>query len=154
MGTWELAIALAVASAAGLALGFGIGRRSSGARAAMLELREQLESLGKQRDLALAEVEARKEELERRRRELAELRDKVGAHFAGASGLMRELALQYRAFYDHLARGASELWPEGAAEIAAGLERQAIADSPEPGEASGGPEAAGDPGGAAGPPAQ
>ncbi len=59
-----------------------------------------------------------------RARELAEAQDhqakyqaQVVGHFSRTSDLLKEMTLQYRGIYQHLAEGARALCPEGALEI-------------------------------------
>lgn len=91
--------AIALAGAAGWGLGF-VGTRRS-ARAARLRELEQ--------------------ELEEARRELASYRERVAGHFTETSKHLRDLALQYRTVYEHLADGARTLCPDAAVPIEAGL---------------------------------
>lgn len=61
-------------------------------------------------------------ETERVRGELAGYRRRVADHFAATSEKLHGLTLQYRAVYEHLARGASELCPEDFRPVAGGLD--------------------------------
>jgi uncharacterized membrane-anchored protein YhcB (DUF1043 family) len=97
----------------GLGAGLYLGRNTGKMASRVHELESQVEGLRKAHELALAESEARKEEIRRRREELEEYRGQVVDHFAGASDLLRELTLHYRAVYGHLAEGAQNLCPEG-----------------------------------------
>ncbi len=91
---------------------------------------------------AQAEVRAGKEELERTqaevragREELERYQGKVANHFAGTSERLRELTLQYRAVYNHLAEGAGDLCPEGFEKLEDGLRLDALpeeSETPEP----------------------
>lgn len=111
----------------GVALGFLIGRRSSAARARVRQLEGDLEELRKERERAQAEIEAGREKLDR-------YRGKVADHFAGTSERLRDLTLQYRAVYNHLAEGAGELCPEGFEKLEGGLGLDALpeeSDTPE-----------------------
>ena len=55
------------------------------------------------------------------REELARYRGRVADHFAGTSDKLRELTVQYRSVYDHLAAGANALCPEGFEQLEGGL---------------------------------
>ena len=144
---------------AGAALGFLLGRRTSAARARVRELEAELEDLRKEHELAQAEIAAGREELERARAEIragkqelerarAEIaagrkeleqaregheqyRGKVADHFVGTSERLRELTLQYRAVYSHLAEGAGELCPEGFQKLEGGLGLDALPEEAE-----------------------
>ena len=109
---------------AGVVLGFLIGRRSSAARARARQLEGDLEELRKEHEHAQAEVEAVRENLDR-------YRGKVADHFAGTSERLRDLTLQYRAVYSHLAEGAVELCPEGFEKLEGGLGLDAIPEESE-----------------------
>lgn len=50
----------------------------------------------------------------------AKYRDEVGGHFGKTSELLRDLTLQYRAVYEHLAEGAQTLCPDLATGLPAG----------------------------------
>jgi uncharacterized membrane-anchored protein YhcB (DUF1043 family) len=115
MNGWMVAAAVL----AGVAVGILIGRRSSEARARARRLEAQLEDLRKEYERAEAEIAAGREELER-------YRGKVADHFAGTSERLRELTLQYRAIYNHLAEGAGELCPEGFEKLEGGLGLDAL----------------------------
>ena len=130
---WWLAPAVA-----GLLLGFVAGRRTGPARMRMDELQARSELLAKQRDHALAEVEARKEELTRSRAELEGYRERVAEHFSSSFTLLRALTLQYRADCEQLAEGAGSLFSGGALDAGEASEGSAL---PEPEAAEGGEEA-------------
>ena len=70
---------------------------------------------------AEAEIVAGRDELERTREGLERYRGKVADHFVGTSERLRELTLQYRAIYNHLAEGAGELCPQGFEKLEGGL---------------------------------
>ena len=113
---------------AGVVLGFLIGRRSSAARVRALQLEGELEELRKEQERAQAEIQAGREKLDR-------YRGKVADHFAGTSERLRDLTLQYRAVYNHLAEGAGELCPEGFEKLDGGLGLDALpeeSEAPEP----------------------
>jgi uncharacterized membrane-anchored protein YhcB (DUF1043 family) len=111
---------------AGMALGYGLGLRASAARARARQLEGQLEELQKEHERAHAEIRAGRDELERTREGLERYRGKVADHFAGTSERLRELTLQYRAVYNHLAEGAGELCPEGFEKLEGGLGLDAL----------------------------
>lgn len=50
----------------------------------------------------------------------AKYREEVGSHFGKTSELLRDLTLQYRAVYEHLAEGAQTLCPDLATGLPAG----------------------------------
>ena len=102
-----LAVLLALAA-------FFLGRRTSASGRRLRELQSTL-------DDALAE----REEL---RRESEVYRRRVADHFGEASHRLHDLTLQYRAVYDHLAKGANELCPEGFAKLEGGLGLDALPD--------------------------
>ncbi len=104
----------------------------------MDELQARSELLAKQRDHALAEVEARKEELTRTRAELEGYRERVAEHFSSSFTLLRALTLQYRADCEQLAEGAGSLFSGGALDAGEASEGSAL---PEPEAAEGGEEA-------------
>jgi uncharacterized membrane-anchored protein YhcB (DUF1043 family) len=103
--SWEPLWLLAPA-VAGILLGFVAGRRTGPARARMDELRARSELLAKEREHALSEVAARKDELARTRAELEGYRERVAEHFSSSFTLLRALTLQYRADCEQLAEGA------------------------------------------------
>ncbi len=125
---------LAYSAAALICLGgaFAAGRRASPGSARARELEVVVEDLRKDHECALSELEAAKDELKRTERELDRYRDEVSDHFAGTSELLRELTLQYRAVYDHLAQGAALLCPDDAPALESGFAAGAL--PPAPGE--------------------
>ncbi len=125
---------------AGLLLGFVAGRRTGPARTRMDELQARSELLAKEREYALAEVEARKEELARTRAELEGYRERVAEHFSSSFTLLRALTLRYRADCEQLAEGAGSLFSGGALDVGEASEPGAL---PEP-KAVGGAEAPAD----------
>jgi len=101
--TW---IAVAAGIAIGLIAGVGLGRwagRSAAKRARDLE--EQL---------AAAEDAMKR------------YRTQVSDHFSETSKLLRDLTLQYRNVYEHLADGARTLCPDGTTLLAASLAEAAL----------------------------
>jgi hypothetical protein len=109
---WLLAgIAALAAFAIGMAVGRSASRRTA-ARARELEAR-----------LTSAEDE------------MARYRSQVSEHFSETSTLLRDLTLQYRNVYEHLAEGARTLCPEGAQLLAPSLAEAALpAGTPEEGQ--------------------
>jgi hypothetical protein len=73
---------------------------------------------------------ARARELEEQLRsseaEQTRYRGQVSEHFTETSRRLRDLTLQYKSVYEHLADGARTLCPEGAIEIAASLAEAAL----------------------------
>ena len=132
----------AVILAAGLAIGFGLGllrNRGNGRRAS--ELAAKLETASKERELSREELHVARGALRRVEREQQEYRQQVSDHFVGASEQLRELTIQYRAVYEHLARGATALCPEGFQGLEGGFEALASTAGEEPAaEPSGGEE--------------
>jgi uncharacterized membrane-anchored protein YhcB (DUF1043 family) len=113
LGSQALWIAAAVAAGVGLAMGFGIGRSGRSARRV-----RQLER-----------------ELRDAREEMGQYRAQVSEHFSETSRLLRDLTLQYRSVYEHLADGARTLCPDGTQLLAPSLAEAAGPALPE-GEAS------------------
>jgi uncharacterized membrane-anchored protein YhcB (DUF1043 family) len=107
--------------AVSLAVGVLIGRLTGNNRQEVLELKSQLESANKQRELAQASVDAAKDEIKRTREQFDGYRGEVAEHFTGTSQLLRDLTHQYREVYDHLATGAISLFPEGSVDFLEGL---------------------------------
>ncbi len=137
---------------AGVVLGFLIGRRSSAARARAQQLESDLEELRKEHEHAQAEIEVGKETLARAQADIEtgrgklaraeadieagrekhdRYRGKVSDHFAGTSERLRDLTLQYREVYNHLAEGAGELCPEGFEKLEGGLGLDALPEESE-----------------------
>lgn len=124
-------IALAAAIAC-LALGTGIwvGRRSGKVGEQIRDLTSRLETAAKDRELAQASLEAARAEISRLESETEQYRGEVVEHFNGASDLMRDLTLQYRAVYDHLTRGATSLCPPGSVGLQEGLSVEQLGAGP------------------------
>jgi uncharacterized membrane-anchored protein YhcB (DUF1043 family) len=99
-------IALALAGAAGLGIGLALGRRSS------RDLREHAHDL--------------EERLQIAEEDMARYRTQVSDHFGETSRLLRELTLQYRSVYEHLAEGARTLCPDGTEMLAPSLAEAAL----------------------------
>jgi uncharacterized membrane-anchored protein YhcB (DUF1043 family) len=126
--SWEPLWLLAPA-VAGFLLAFAAGRRTGPARSRMDELQARSELLAKEREHALAEVEARKEELARTQTELEGYRERVAEHFSSSFTLLRALTLQYRADCEQLAEGAGSLFSGAALDAGEASEESAL---PEP----------------------
>ncbi len=88
-------------------VGFAAGRRTGSGATQIKELTGAL-------DDARAEADGARSELDR-------YRGSVADHFADTSEKLRDLTLQYRSVYDHLAAGAEELCPEGFQQLEGGL---------------------------------
>ena len=73
-------------------------------------------------------VQARelKEQLRSSEAEHTRYRGQVSEHFGETSRRLRDLTLQYKSVYEHLADGARTLCPEGTIEIAASLAEAAL----------------------------
>ena len=119
-------IAVLVAAALGFAIGRKTGENARNLRALEAELdAEQLAHLKTR-----GESEAYKKQ--------------VADHFTETSEQLHELTLQYRSVYEHLAKGASELCPEGFAKLEGGLGLDALPEeleTPPRASAKGEPEA-------------
>jgi uncharacterized membrane-anchored protein YhcB (DUF1043 family) len=140
MSIASLDFATAAALVGALALGFGLGMLGNRGRRRVQELQARLESAHKERERAEAELAAAREVVERERREHEEYRGQVTEHFAGTSERLRDLTVQYRAVYEHLAEGASVLCPESFVGLEGGFEALALrAGQPEEPERSSGP---------------
>ncbi len=111
----------------GLVVGYLVGHYFNRTSFRIRELEAEIEHRTKEHDRALAEVDAAKGELLRAEREAEEYRARVGEHFTGTSHLLRELTVQYRAVYDHLASGAGDLCPEGFAMLEGELDSLPLA---------------------------
>ena len=114
LGSPAFWIALLVA----VALGFLLGRRT-GANAKQFRALE-------------SELDAEQKAHLRTRSESESYRKQVTDHFAETSERLHELTLQYRSVYEHLAKGASELCPEGFAKLEGGLGLDALPEELEP----------------------
>jgi len=66
------------------------------------------------------------EELRAAEAEHSRYRAQVSEHFSETSRRLRDLTLQYKSVYEHLADGARSLCPEGAVEIAPSLAEAAL----------------------------
>ncbi len=97
---------------------FLFGRRTGGTAARVGELEEELEASLRERERLAAETEGYK--------------TRVADHFAETSHRLHDLTLQYRAVYDHLAKGAQELCPEGFEKLEGGLGLDALPEESGP----------------------
>lgn len=95
-----------------IVVSFVLGRRTSSSASQVRELTDALATACADRD--------------RNREELEGYRKRVSDHFAETSEKLRDLTLQYRDVYDHLARGAGDLCPEGFAQLEGGLGLDAL----------------------------
>lgn len=121
-----IAIAAAIACVA-LGAGIFIGRRTGKTGERIRELTGQLEAAAKDRELAQASLEAAKVDIAGLKAEQEKYRGDVVEHFTGASDLMRDLTVQYRAVYDHLTEGATGLCPPGSVGLQEGLQAEQLA---------------------------
>jgi uncharacterized membrane-anchored protein YhcB (DUF1043 family) len=111
-----------------LVVGFLVGR-ATGANASKLRALEK-------------ELDAEQQAHLKTRGEAEGYRKQVSEHFAQTSERLHDLTLQYRSVYDHLAKGASDLCPEGFAKLEGGLGLDALPEEAEPQPQ---PESASDP---------
>jgi uncharacterized membrane-anchored protein YhcB (DUF1043 family) len=120
-GLWLLVVAAAAAG-----IGFALGRigGASARRARALQL-------------ALAEERAAHD---KDRSEYEAYRKRVTDHFSETSERLHDLTLQYRSVYEHLAKGASELCPEGFSKLEGGLGLDALPEESAPAAPPAGPE--------------
>ena len=79
--------------------------------------------------VALAEERAAHD---RARRGYEDYRKQVADHFSETSERLHDLTLQYRAVYEHLAKGATELCPEGFSKLEGGLGLDALPEEVAP----------------------
>ena len=105
----------------GLAVGGMLGRRANRVRSYARGLEQKLEEQRLAQERLAAEAQAARDELKRRRQEAEAYRGQVSEHFGDTSKLLRELTLQYRAVYEHLAEGARDLCAEGSIPLEVGL---------------------------------
>src|SRR5688572_26924737 len=112
-GLW-IAVAAVVAAAIGFAIGRiggASGRRERGLQRALAEERAA-------HDKARTEYDA--------------YRKQVADHFTETSERLHDLTLQYRSVYEHLAKGATELCPEGFSKLEGGLGLDALPEESAP----------------------
>ena len=86
--SWDLVFYAAPLAA--LLAGFLVGRGTHRGARRIRELEEEIEAGTKERELTLSELDAAKDELKRRRQEIAEYRSNVVDHFASTSRLLRD----------------------------------------------------------------
>jgi len=103
---------IAIAALVGAALGFAAGRVGGPAARKARALK-----------LSLAEERAAHD---RARDEYEDYRKRVADHFTETSERLHDLTLQYRSVYEHLAKGATELCPEGFSKLEGGLGLDAL----------------------------
>ena len=125
-GLW-IAIAALVAAALGFAIGRIGGAAARRARALQVALAEERAA----HDKARGEYDA--------------YRKRVADHFTETSERLHELTLQYRSVYEHLAKGATELCPEGFSKLEGGLGLDALPEETAPRPAAPAAEAASEP---------
>ena len=89
--------------------------------------------LGRARGASAGRVRALERELalergahEKLQADTTAYRKQVADHFAETSERLHDLTLQYRSVYEHLAKGAGELCPEGFAKLEGGLGLDAL----------------------------
>jgi hypothetical protein len=78
-----------------------------------------------------AELRAERGAHEKTRDASASYRKQVSDHFSETSERLHDLTLQYRSVYEHLAKGANELCPEGFAKLEGGLGLDALPEEAE-----------------------
>ncbi len=115
----EIALPILLAS---MLLSFYVGRRTSDGTAQVNELEGALQDLRSEKSKA--------------QDELGEYQSKVTNHFTETSEKLHDLTLQYRAVYDHLAKGAGELCPDSLQKLEGGLGLDAL---PEEGSSTNAP---------------
>lgn len=103
---------VALAAGALAAVAFVLGRRTS---AQVAHIKELGAALGTARAETLEVQEA-----------LDAYRGRVSNHFTETSEKLHDLTLHYRTVYDHLAKGAAELCPEGFGQLEGGLGGDAL----------------------------
>jgi uncharacterized membrane-anchored protein YhcB (DUF1043 family) len=116
-GLWIVVVA-AVAAALGFAIGRIGGAAARRARALQVALAEERAA----HDKARSEYEA--------------YRKRVADHFSETSERLHDLTLQYRSVYEHLAKGAGELCPEGFSKLEGGLGLDALPEESVPAPAA------------------
>lgn len=124
--TWQNALYLAPFAAA--LVGFLLGRLTASHAARARQLEAELEGALKEGERLAAELAAIREEQTRYRSEVAD-------HLVGTADRMRDLALQYRAVYDHLADGARSLSPESFEAVESPMQTDLLteaSDTPDP----------------------
>ncbi|MEN8181280.1 MAG: DUF1043 family protein [Myxococcota bacterium] len=97
----------------GLLLGTFLGRRTNRVRAYARGLEQKLEEQRLAQERVTREAQETRDELKRRQEDHERYRAEVTDHFGGTSRMLRELTLQYRAVYQHLAEGARGLCSDG-----------------------------------------
>jgi uncharacterized membrane-anchored protein YhcB (DUF1043 family) len=110
--TPEWIVGAVVAAAVLLVAAFLLGRRTGSGAGRVRELESRLEVAAQER--------------ERVEGELRGYRERVAEHFSETSEQLHELTVQYRAVYEHLAKGASELCPESFEKLEGGLGLDAL----------------------------
>ena len=95
-------------------LGFAIGRSGGAAARRVRALQVSLAEERAVHDKARSEYDG--------------YRKRVADHFSETSERLHDLTLQYRAVYEHLAQGATELCPEGFSKLEGGLGLDALTE--------------------------
>jgi uncharacterized membrane-anchored protein YhcB (DUF1043 family) len=101
-----------VTAALAAGLGFAIGRSGGAAARRVRALQVSLAEERAVHDKARSEYDG--------------YRKRVADHFSETSERLHDLTLQYRAVYEHLAQGATELCPEGFSKLEGGLGLDAL----------------------------
>jgi len=114
-----LEIALAVLAVVGGLL-FWLGRFTASRKGRLAELEAELDTTREARGQLQEELDG--------------YRGRVADHFAETSERLRDLTLQYRSVYDHLAEGAVELCPDGFEKLEGGLGLDALPEDAAPAE--------------------
>jgi len=132
----EIVIPLSVL---GVLLSFVLGRLTATSSRRVRELQSTLDDALAEREQVREEsaavqrtLDEQGEELTATRKEGEDYRVRVSDHFTETSHRLHELTLQYRAVYDHLAAGASELCPEGFEKLEGGLGLDALPETSAP----------------------
>jgi uncharacterized membrane-anchored protein YhcB (DUF1043 family) len=116
-------LTLAVAAALGLVLGFLAGRYGGAAASRVRQLQAALTEERVAFDKLHGEYEG--------------YRKRVADHFTQTSERLHDLTLQYRSVYEHLAKGASDLCPQGFSKLEGGLGLDALPEEAEDGAGTG-----------------
>ncbi|MDJ0786231.1 MAG: DUF1043 family protein [Myxococcota bacterium] len=113
----------------GALLFFVFGRVTATSSRRVQELQSTLDDALAEREQTRKDAESARTALEESQKEASDYRDRVADHFTETSHRLHELTLQYRAVYDHLADGASELCPDGFQKLEGGLGLDALPES-------------------------
>ena len=102
--------------------GFLLGRFTAPGATRARELANELEINRKEHERACAELEAAHSSEQH-------YRGAVADHFVGTADRLRDLALQYRSVFDHLADGAKDLCPDRFDAIGSPLQTDLLTES-------------------------